>query len=187
MAAVLAPEGLFLRDSGEPLTVARFRELAAGGEPFRVTVDYRHQPAPVEELDVVGLAPVSPRDLRPGVLVLTVRDDGFELVRLGVGPAPVAPLARVTRVERRGRVLDLDAPTWRLIGALSARLPGFARAHGRARAVGSFLGRLARPLSPPIRLGPEAALVDGVRAKYGFPPEVAWSEAHARQGLEEWE
>src|SRR5688572_4287896 len=187
MAAVLAPEGLFLRDSGEPLTVARFRELAMGGEPFRVTVDYRHQPAPVEELDVVGLVPARDRDLRPGVLVLAVCDDGFELLRLGMGPAPGAPLARVTHVERRGRTLDLDAPAWRLIGALSVRVPGFARAHGRARAVGAFLGRLARPLSPPIRLGSEASLVDGVRAKYGFAPEVAWRAALARQGLEAWE
>jgi SAM-dependent methyltransferase len=187
MAAALAPAGLFLRDSGEPLTIERFRQLAADGTRFRVTVDYRDQPPPVEELDVVGLVSAHPADLRPGTLVLTTRDDGFELVRLGTGPVPVAPLARVTHVERRGRMLHLDAPSWRLIGALSVRVPGFTRVYRRVRAAGAFLERLWRPLSPPIRLGSAETLIDGVRAKYGFPPEVAWSEAVARQGLEEWE
>ena len=120
----LTGEGLFVVDTGEPLSPALFAALLARDTPFAVKADYRGLPPPIEELDLVHLVPAADR-VPTGTLVLHALDDGgFELTRRP--PAGGRLLARVVSVERPGQCHDLARRRWRVLGRWLAASPGFA-------------------------------------------------------------
>jgi SAM-dependent methyltransferase len=183
----LTGDGLFAVDVGQPLTSPVFAALLARGAPFAIKADYREVPPPIEELDLVHLAPAAPGEVAPGTLVLAALDDdgGFEFT--WTPPRGARAMARVVAVERPGRVVRLETRRWRLIGRALAASPTIATVFDAARAL---VVRAVRPMPPgraPLTIPSPEALVAGVRAKWGAPAEVRRLAAEADPVLEAWE
>lgn len=188
---ILEPPGLFVIERLEPLTPSLFAELLDRGAPFTLTVDYRGLEPPVEELDLVRVAPASEDELSSGSLVLRRVDSGFEFCRIARGrahpPGGDGRAARVLRVERPGASHDLDSFRWRLVGALLVGLRGFPSLHARSVRLARFGLKLLTPFPCPLSLGSADRLVRGVIGKYASPGDVAHQARLALDGLEAWE
>lgn len=181
------PEGLFLLRELEPLRVPQFRDLVAGGAPFALKVDYRRLPAPLDELDVVVLVPARVADLAVGRLVLRESDASFEFLRLtrtDIASHPGERVAAVERVNRPGRWIHVGSWGWRVLGRLLVEVPGLAGLH---RWWSWASSRLADPLAGPLSLGRPEILSEGVKQKFGHPPEVAYQIKFTPLGLDDSE
>lgn len=187
----LEPEGLFLVERLEGLTLPVFGELIDRADPFVLRSDFRGLPPPVEELDLVHLIPAKRSEMPRGTLVLRNGADGLEFVRISASAhAPTdgdERVARVVEVKRPGVRIRLDSWRWRLVGFLLASLPGFPRTYGWWHRFSSFVKKLLQPFPSPISLGPPEALTKGVIEKYSDPRDISQRVKLFDGGLEEWE
>jgi 2-polyprenyl-3-methyl-5-hydroxy-6-metoxy-1,4-benzoquinol methylase len=179
----LTGDGLFVVDAGEPLSPALFAALLARGAPFALKADYRGLPPPIEELDLVHLAPAA--GSRRGTLVLHRLDDGgFEFTR--TPPARGGAHARVVSVDRPGQRHDLARRRWRVLGRGLAASPGFARMFTATRGLFVRVWRPMPPATAPLRIAAADDVVAEVRAKWAAPAEVRHT-VRAGRALESWE
>lgn len=146
----------FLRlDSGEPLDAAGLRAMTPGAT---VALRVMRPAAPFRDGQIVNVRRCGLDGTR-GLGLAVTGDDTI----VPTWTSATLALARVTAIERGPVRLDLER-------SVMCWLP--ARSLPRLADVLEIVGRVMRPLTPPLFVGSPEACLDGVRDKYSRAPEV---------------